>query len=107
MTSCQKTWSVFKHASSARLMESTGGLIGLKELATQGTSIECIEGEDDNTLTACIKDELNISLKKKFNKSLFEPVIVNAEQLAGLDLSKQCEHETVKIYNNLLVLVFI
>lgn len=59
-------------------MESTGWLIGVKELATQGTPIKCIEGNDDNTLIASIKDELNISLKKKFNKSLFKPVIVNS-----------------------------
>lgn len=45
-------------------MESTGGLMGVKELAAQGTPIECIEGVGDTTLIARIKNELNISLKK-------------------------------------------
>lgn len=48
----RKHKSVFNHADSARLMESTGGLIGVKELAAQGTPIKCIEGDDDNTLIA-------------------------------------------------------
>lgn len=52
------------YSGSARLMERTGGLMGGKELAVQGTPIECIEGDGDNTLIACSKDELNISLKK-------------------------------------------
>lgn len=58
--------------------------MGGKELAVQGTPIECIEEDGDNTLIACSKDELNISSKKKFNKSLFQPVI-------GLGLSQQCK----------------
>lgn len=36
---------------------------GIKELAAQGTPIECIEGDGNNTLIARIKNELNISLK--------------------------------------------
>lgn len=60
---------VCNHTGSARLMESTGGLMGVKELAAQGTPIECIEGDGDNTLIARIKNELNISLKKKFDKN--------------------------------------
>lgn len=43
--------------------------MGVKELAVQGTLIECIEGVGDNTLIARIKNELNISLKKKFDKN--------------------------------------
>lgn len=38
--------------------------MGVKELAAQGTPIECIEGYGDTTLIARIKNELNISLKK-------------------------------------------
>lgn len=45
-------------------MESTGGLMGVKELAGHGAPIECIEGDGDNSFIACIKEELNISLKK-------------------------------------------
>lgn len=55
---------VCNHTGSARLMESTGGLMGVKELAAQGTPIECIEGDGDTTLIARIKNELNISLKQ-------------------------------------------
>lgn len=60
----RKHRSVYNHAGSGILMESTGELMGVKELATQGTPKKCIEGNDDNTLIACIKYELNISLKK-------------------------------------------
>lgn len=48
----RKHRSVFNHTGSARLMESTGGLMGLNELAAQGTPIKCIEGDDDNTFIA-------------------------------------------------------
>lgn len=60
---------VCNHTGSARLMESTGGIMGVKELTVQGTLIECIEGDGDNTLIARIKNKLNISLKKKFDKN--------------------------------------
>lgn len=50
-------------------MENTGGLMGVKMLAAQGTHIEWIRGDDDNTLIARIKSELNISLKIFVNKN--------------------------------------
>lgn len=43
--------------------------MGVKELAAKGTPIEGIEGDSDNTVIARIKTELNISLKKKFDKN--------------------------------------
>lgn len=54
-----------KHTGNARFMESTGRLNCVKNLAAQGTPIECLEGDGDNTLISRIKNELNISLKKK------------------------------------------
>lgn len=62
--SVRKHRCVCNDTGSARLMESTGELMGVKELAAKGTPIECIEGDGDNTLIARIKTELNISLKK-------------------------------------------
>lgn len=56
---------VCKHTGNARFMGSTGGLNCVKKLAVQGTPIECLEGDGDNPLISCIKNELNISLKKK------------------------------------------
>lgn len=46
----RKHKSVFNHTGSARFRESTGGLMGVKEFAVQGTPIKCIEGDNDNTL---------------------------------------------------------
>lgn len=85
---------VCNHTGSARLMESTGGLMGIKELAAQGTPIECIEGDGNNTLIACIKNEFNISLKKKFDKNHVLKNIgkslyaLHAEKGTGIKLSK-------------------
>lgn len=37
--------SVFNHAGSVKLRESTCGIMGVKEFAAQGTPIKCIEGD--------------------------------------------------------------
>lgn len=68
--------------------------MGIKELAAQGTPIECIEGDGNNTLIACIKNEFNISLKKKFDKNHVLKNIgkslyaLHAEKGTGIKLSK-------------------
>lgn len=51
-------------------MEATGGLKGVKELFDEGTPIEYLEGDGDNTSIAIIKNELNISMKKRFDKNV-------------------------------------
>lgn len=50
-------------------MEATGGLKGVRELFDKGTPIEYLEGDGNNTLIARIKNELNISMKKRFDNN--------------------------------------
>ncbi|XP_060553342.1 uncharacterized protein LOC132714462 isoform X2 [Ruditapes philippinarum] len=60
---------VRNHTGSARLMESTSGEKGVLELANEGTPVEYIEGDGDTTLLARLKNNQNISLKKRFDKN--------------------------------------
>ena len=39
----------------------------MRELAAQGTPVEIIEGDGDNTTMARIQQDLNLNLKKKFD----------------------------------------
>lgn len=50
-------------------MESSTGLKGVKELIDEGTPVEYIEGNGDNTLIARLRSELNLEMKKRFNKN--------------------------------------
>ena len=61
---CVKT-----HSGSARLMESVSGEKGVKELAAEGTPVEYLEGDGDNTLVARLKTNSNIDMKKRFDKN--------------------------------------
>ncbi|XP_045211082.2 uncharacterized protein LOC123562513 isoform X1 [Mercenaria mercenaria] len=55
---------VRNHTGSARLMESVSGERGVAELAAEGTPVEYIEGDGDNTLIARLKKNMNIDMKK-------------------------------------------
>ena len=57
---------VHTHSGSARLMESVSGE---QELIEQGTPVEYLECDGDNTLIARIKGNLNLTLKKRFDKN--------------------------------------
>ena len=59
---------VKNHTGSARMMESTGGVKGVRELIEEGTPVEYLEGDGDNTLIARLKSELNIDMKKRFDR---------------------------------------
>lgn len=60
---------VHDHTGSVRLMESVSGERGVCELHKDGTPVEVIEGDGDNTMIARLKSKSNISLKKKFDRN--------------------------------------
>lgn len=60
---------VKNHSGSARLMESTSGVTGVKEFLEEGTPIEYVEGDGDNTLISRLRSDLNINMKKRFDKN--------------------------------------
>ncbi|XP_045202398.2 uncharacterized protein LOC123555866 [Mercenaria mercenaria] len=60
---------VRNHQGSARLMESVSGVKGIQELAQEGTPVEYIEGDGDNTMLARLKNELNVTLKKRYDRN--------------------------------------
>lgn len=51
------------------MMESLSSLQGFKELTASGTPVDTIEGDGDNTLISRIKKDLNIEVKKRFDKN--------------------------------------
>lgn len=69
MMPVRKHRCVFNHIGSARLMECKSGVQGVKELSEEGTPVEVIEGDGDNTMLAHIKTDLDITLKKKFDRN--------------------------------------
>ncbi|KAH3868078.1 hypothetical protein DPMN_031215 [Dreissena polymorpha] len=60
---------VRNHTGSARAMEATSGVKGVKELSEQGTPVEYLEGDGDNTLISKLKSDLNVTMKKRFDKN--------------------------------------
>ena len=60
---------VKNHAGSARSMESASGIQGVKELNDSGVSVEYLEGDGDNTLIARLKSDLNMAMKKRFDRN--------------------------------------
>lgn len=60
---------VRNHTGSARAMEATSGVKGVKELFEEGTPVEFLEGDGDNTLISKIKTDLNLTMKKRFDKN--------------------------------------
>lgn len=51
------------------MMESVSGVKGVVELAKEGTPVEYIEGDGDNTLIARLRTNLNIEMKKRFDRN--------------------------------------
>lgn len=77
---------VHNHVGSAKLMESVSGEAGIRELAKEGTNVEIVEGDGDNTLVARVKKNMGIELKKRFDKN---HVVKNVgKQLYSLHNSK-------------------
>lgn len=67
--SVRKHRCVHDHTGSARLMESASGERGINELYKEGTPVEVIEGDGDNTMIARLKSKSNMNLKKKFDRN--------------------------------------
>lgn len=63
--------SVQNHRGSDRMMESKAGLLARNEMSSQGTPVEKIEGDGDNTLIASLQIECGLSVVKDWKKSLF------------------------------------
>ena len=60
---------VRNHTGSARSMEATTGVQGVRELQAEGTPLEYLEGDGDNTLISKIRSDLHITMKKRFDKN--------------------------------------
>ena len=60
---------VWNHNGSARSMESQAGLEALKSMSDQGTPVQVIEGDGDNTLIARAKNQLGVTITKKLDKN--------------------------------------
>lgn len=60
---------VHSHSGSARLMESASGVLGVKQLSDEGTPVEYLEGDGDNTMISRIRNDLNLTMKKRFDRN--------------------------------------
>ena len=60
---------VRNHTGSARLMESVSGEKGVVQLADEGTPVEYLEGDGDNTLIARLRNNRNIHMKKRYDRN--------------------------------------
>lgn len=67
---------VKNHQGSARIMESTSGVQGAKELNESGTPVKYLEGDGDNTLIARLRSDLN--MKKRFDRNHIVKTLVKA-----------------------------
>lgn len=67
---------VKNHQGSARMMESTSGVQGVKELNESGTPVKYLEGDGDNTLIARLRSDLN--MKKRFDRNHIVKTLVKA-----------------------------
>lgn len=50
-------------------MECKSGVQGIRELAEKGTPVENLEGDGDTTMLAYVKSDLNLSLKKWYDRN--------------------------------------
>lgn len=50
-------------------MESISGVSGEKELNENGTPVEILEGDEDNTMISSLRSELGINMKKCLDKN--------------------------------------
>lgn len=50
-------------------MESASGVSGEKELNENGTPVEILEGDEDNTMISSLRSELGINMKKCLDKN--------------------------------------
>lgn len=50
-------------------MESASGVSGEKELNENGTPVEILEGDEDNTMISSLRSEFGINMKKYLDKN--------------------------------------
>ena len=50
-------------------MEATAGIQAIKELISEDTPVEVVEGDGDNTVISRIQNELGVKLKKKLDRN--------------------------------------
>jgi hypothetical protein len=50
-------------------MECKSGVQGIKELSEEGTPVEVLDGDGDTTMLAHIKSDLNMTLKKRYDRN--------------------------------------
>lgn len=60
---------VHNHYGSAWSMEATSGVQGIQDLLQAGIQVEYLEGDGANTLIAKLKKDLNINMKKRFDRN--------------------------------------
>ena len=60
---------VHDHTGSARSMECVSGVKGIKELMEEGTPVDVLEGDGDTTLISRLQTDLNLNIKKRFDKN--------------------------------------
>lgn len=60
---------VRNHTGSARSMEGASGIEGIKQLQKEGINVEYLEGDGDNTLIHKLKQELNVDMKKRYDRN--------------------------------------
>lgn len=62
---------VWNHHGSSKSMESEAGLQAVQEMANQGTPVQIIEGDGDNTLIARAKNQVFL-----LQRSLIEIIVL-------------------------------
>lgn len=60
---------VKNHVGSAKLMECKSGVQGIRELAEEGTPVEILVEDGDTTMLVHVKLDLNLSLKKRYDRN--------------------------------------
>lgn len=50
-------------------MESVAGVKGIQQMSEDGTPVEILEGDGDNTLISKVKSELGLEMKKRLDKN--------------------------------------
>ena len=58
---------VWNHNGSSKLMETTAGIQAIKEMISQKTPVEVIEGDGYNTVISRIETEMGVKIKKKID----------------------------------------
>ncbi len=82
---------VYNHSGSARSIESTAGLQGVRELAQEGTPVDILQGDGDSSMMAKLKEH-GYDITKKYDKNHVVKNITSSmyklQKEKGIKLSK-------------------